>query len=282
MRAVTSSGSDNGVQHASRGPSPRLAGTGRRLAGCSSQDRYAASSTGSRCGRTILIVDSSGRTRAVLQTQDRGGPAAPTADAAVAATRAGRPVTIDGAWRLAARPLPDGTWLLAGQPVSGVQALHDRLVLGWAAMALLVLLVTVALTRHLIRYGLRPLTAIAREAARINAGDLTRRLPDGTPDEVGQLAAALNSMLDRVQNALHERHLADERLRRFVDDAGHELRTPVTAIRGWADLYGRGAVPDNEVPTAMRRIANEAERIGGLIDRLLLLASLDRPHPIAT
>jgi two-component system OmpR family sensor kinase len=229
---------------------------------------------------TLQIVDASGQTRSMVQTQSRGGPAVPTAEAAAAAVRAGHPITAsgpDGVWRLSAQPRPDGTWLLAGQPIGGVDRLHDRLALIWCGTVLMILLITAGLTRHLIRYGLRPLTAVADEATRIHAGDMNRRLPAGTPDEIGQLAAAVNGMLDRVQAALHERQQADERLRRFVDDAGHELRTPVTAIRGWADLYERGAVPDAEVPTAMRRIRRETERVGSLVDQLLQLASLGRP-----
>ncbi|MEU4620059.1 HAMP domain-containing sensor histidine kinase [Actinoplanes sp. NPDC023801] len=228
---------------------------------------------------TLQIVDVAGRTRAILQTRSRG-PAVPATEAAAAAVRAGHPVTAsgpDGAWRLSARPRPDGTWLLAAQPIGGEGRLHDRLAVIWCGTVLVILLITAGLTRHLIGYGLRPLTAVAREATRIHAGDLTRRLPAGTADEIGQLAAALNGMLDRVQAALHERQQADERLRRFVDDAGHELRTPVTAIRGWADLYERGAVPDIEVSTAMRRIRQETERVGSLVDQLLQLASLDQP-----
>ncbi|WP_433788612.1 ATP-binding protein [Actinoplanes sp. CA-252034] len=229
---------------------------------------------------TVQIVDASGRTRSIVQTQSRGGPDRPTVEAAAAAVEAGRPITVngpDGAWRLAATPRADGTWLLAGQPIGGERRLHDRLVMIWCGTVLIILLITAGLTTHLIRYGLRPLTAVADEATRIHAGDLTRRLPATAPDEIGQLATALNGMLDRVQTALHERQRADERLRRFVDDAGHELRTPVTAIRGWADLYERGAVPDSEVPTAIRRIRQETERVGSLVDQLLQLASLDQP-----
>jgi two-component system OmpR family sensor kinase len=240
----------------------------------------ALATTGEYTDVTLQIVDSSGRTRSILQIQGRGGPAAPTTEAAAAAVQAAHPITVtgpDGAWRLSARPQPDGTWLLAGQPIDGERRLHDRLALIWCGTVLVILLVTAGLTRHLIRYGLRPLTAVADEATRIHAGDLTRRLPAATPDEIGQLAAAVNGMLDRVQTALHERQQADERLRRFVDDAGHELRTPVTAIRGWADLYRRGAIPDSEIPTAMRRIRQETERVGSLVDQLLQLASLDQP-----
>ncbi len=159
--------------------------------------------------------------------------------------------------------------------VADGQSAHDKLVVVFAGATLLILLVTALLTTHLVRYGLRPLAEIATTASRIKAGDLSPRLLIVSNDDVGQLAAVLNTMLDRIETAFAERRAADERLRRFVHDAGHELRTPVTAIRGWADLHQAGAISGDEVTTAMRRIADEAHRIAVLVDQLLTLASLD-------
>ena len=71
-------------------------------------------------------------------------------------------------------------------------------------------------------------------------------------------------------------------MRRFVADASHELRTPLTSIRGFSELYRQGAVRDeNEIARLMRRIEDEALRMGMLVDDLLLLARLDQERPIA-
>lgn len=229
---------------------------------------------------TITVVDRDGTTRRVLQRQNRDAAAPPDHDAAARAVAAAAPITVgssDAVWRLYAGPLPDGTWLLIAERVSDLQGLHNNLVAAWVGVLLVILAVTAALTTHLVRYGMRPLIDIARTAGRIRAGDLTHRLPVTHPDEIGQLAAALNTMLDRIDHSFTERQAVEDRLRRFVHDAGHELRTPVTAIRGWADLHHRGGVPDADVPTAMRRISDEATRIGLLVDELLLLAALDDP-----
>ena len=70
-------------------------------------------------------------------------------------------------------------------------------------------------------------------------------------------------------------------MRRFVADASHELRTPLTSIRGFAELYRQGAVPDPEsLDRVMRRVEDEAARMGLLVEDLLLLARLDQQRPL--
>jgi two-component system OmpR family sensor kinase len=70
-------------------------------------------------------------------------------------------------------------------------------------------------------------------------------------------------------------------MRRFVADASHELRTPLTSIRGFAELYRQGAVSDPaEVDRLMRRVEDEASRMGLLVEDLLLLARLDQQRPL--
>jgi two-component system OmpR family sensor kinase len=70
-------------------------------------------------------------------------------------------------------------------------------------------------------------------------------------------------------------------MRRFVADAGHELRTPLTSVRGFAELYRMGAVDDPaELARVMKRIEDEASRMGLLVEDLLLLARLDQQRPL--
>jgi two-component system OmpR family sensor kinase len=71
-------------------------------------------------------------------------------------------------------------------------------------------------------------------------------------------------------------------MRRFVADASHELRTPLTTIRGFAELYRQGgAASDADVARFMRRIEDEAKRMGLLVEDLLLLARMDQERPLA-
>ena len=119
-------------------------------------------------------------------------------------------------------------------------------------------------------------------ASGIAAGDLSHRVPEGAPGtEAGELGTALNQMLGRIEEAFDERTRSEDRLRRFVADASHELRTPVTTIRGYAELYRSGGLDDDdELGEAMRRTEQEAIRMGALVDDLLLLARLDQGRPL--
>jgi two-component system, OmpR family, sensor kinase len=142
---------------------------------------------------------------------------------------------------------------------------------------LLVTLVAIA-SRIVIKIGMQPLEDVEITAEQIAAGDLSARMPDANPHtEVGRLVTSLNSMLARIETSFAARSESENRLRRFVADASHELRTPITAIRGFSELYRQGAVAQGE-PTKdlISRIEGESKRMGSLVEDLLLLARLDQ------
>ena len=132
--------------------------------------------------------------------------------------------------------------------------------------------------RWLIGRGLAPLGEMAGTAQRITTqGDLTARMPDDDDStEVGRLGSAINTMLDRIQHAFGARLRSEQKVRQFAADASHELRTPLTTIRGYAELYRQGALGPDQLPNAMRRIEQEAQRMSTLVAELLELARLDR------
>ena len=108
-------------------------------------------------------------------------------------------------------------------------------------------------------------------------GDLTARVADADDStEVGRLGSAINTMLDRIQQAFGARLRSEQKVREFAADASHELRTPLTTIRGYAELYRQGALGPDQLPNAMRRIEQEAQRMSTLVAELLELARLDR------
>jgi len=133
-----------------------------------------------------------------------------------------------------------------------------------------------------VRRAFRPLAQIEDTAAAIAAGDLTRRIPARTAqDEVSSLSTSLNAMLAQIEQSFAVREASEERMRQFVADASHELRTPLAAVRGYAELFRQGAVSKPEdVATAMRRIEEEATRMGGLVQDLLMLTRLDDQRPV--
>ncbi len=184
-------------------------------------------------------------------------------------------------YRVLAAPVSAGT-LVVAIPVGSVAQTLSRLVAieGLAGLAVVAAVGLVA--RWLVRRGLRPLEKIGQVAGAIADGDLSRRVEQAEPGtEVGRLGLALNEMLGQIEEAFAARRTSEERLRRFVADASHELRTPLTSIRGWAELFRKGAAqrPD-DLATAMRRIEEESARMGGLVDDLLLLARLDQGRPL--
>jgi two-component system, OmpR family, sensor kinase len=130
----------------------------------------------------------------------------------------------------------------------------------------------------LIGRGLGPLDRMASTANDISArGDLTARMAEADDQtEVGRLGAAINTMLDRIQHAFGARLNSERKVREFAADASHELRTPLTTIRGYAELYRQGALGAEQLPGAMRRIEQEAQRMSTLVAELLELARLDR------
>jgi signal transduction histidine kinase len=170
------------------------------------------------------------------------------------------------------------TFIVVAQPVSTVSN-HVRgfvlaeLITGGALIALLAIG-----GEWLIGRGLQPLDKMATTANEITSkGDLTTRMPDaGDRTEVGQLGSAINTMLDRIQHAFGARLRSEQKVREFAADASHELRTPLTTIRGYAELYRQGALGPDQLPSAMRRIEQEAQRMSTLVAELLELARLDR------
>jgi len=186
-------------------------------------------------------------------------------------------------WRVVPGRLNDGSATFAvAVPLRGVdntvqQMVRFAVVIGLAVIAICALVGWLG-----VRRAFRPLTQIEDTAAGIAAGDLTRRIPEPTTeDEVASLARSLNAMLAQIEQSFAVREASEGRMRQFVADASHELRTPLAAVRGYAELFRQGAVTKPEdIAGAMRRIEDEAIRMGGLVEDLLLLTRLDSQRPL--
>jgi two-component system OmpR family sensor kinase len=135
----------------------------------------------------------------------------------------------------------------------------------------------------LVERSLRSLRSVEHTAAQIAAGDLTQRVPEAPPGtEMGSLAASLNAMLTQIERAFAAQEASEVRMRQFVSDASHELRTPVATIRGYGELYRMGALDTTDkVDDTMLRIEDAARRMGALVNDLLVLARLDEGRPVA-
>jgi two-component system OmpR family sensor kinase len=174
-----------------------------------------------------------------------------------------------------------GGTLVATTPLRQVDQTIDYIGLVVAAGSGLVLLVIGMGVYLVLRRGLRPVEAMAGQADRITAGDLTQRVSSRhSRSEVGRLGLAVNGMLARIQASVEEQAAGERQVRRFFADASHELRTPLASLRANAELYALGAVTGGaELDEVMRRITLEAKRMSGLVDDMFRLARLGA-HPV--
>jgi two-component system, OmpR family, sensor kinase len=180
-----------------------------------------------------------------------------------------------GSWRAMLLPLRDGSQALVAVPLDRVDATAQRTTVAILVAAVAVLVAMAAAGWWLLRLGLRPIAEVTQVADAIAGGDRSRRVRGGAPGtEAHHLARAFNVMLD-------EQAATEAKLRQFVADASHELRTPVAAIGGFADLWRQGAVDADQLDDVMRRIGQESARMRGLVEDLLLLARLDQGRALA-
>ena len=149
---------------------------------------------------------------------------------------------------------------------------QNRALLLILAEALVALVGAVAGAYLLLRRLLRNVGRITTTAASIKDGDLDRRLGDqGTDDEVGQLAATFDAMLDRLQAAMTVQ-------RRLLSDVSHQLRTPLTVARGHLEVLARqDRVGQDEVRDTVGVVVDELEHMGALVERLLMLGRALEP-----
>ncbi|MGW5670961.1 HAMP domain-containing sensor histidine kinase [Micromonospora sp. NPDC003776] len=243
------------------------------------------------------------------------------ADYAGYRAKVGEPFTtrsVDGRtrWRMYYADLGDGRVIAFGQHLTAVDQSVKQLI--WIDLLVggAVLIILASVGAGIVRTSLKPLVEIERTAAAIAGGDLSRRVPDPEEgracptSELGRLSRALNAMLAQIEAAFTARaaseaaarsaevsardaaaaaqasearaRRSEERMRQFIADASHELRTPLTTIRGFAELYRQGAARQPEQTAGLlRRIEDEAARMGLLVEDLLLLARMDRERPIA-
>jgi signal transduction histidine kinase len=116
---------------------------------------------------------------------------------------------------------------------------------------------------------LRPLRSLADTARSFSETDLTRRIPVRGDDEASRIAVAFNEMLERIETAFATQ-------REFLDNVSHELRAPLTVIRGHVELIDVETDPD-ELQSTITLVTDEIERMNRLVEDLLVLARAERP-----
>lgn len=209
---------------------------------------------------------------------------------AVSADR--QPHTIDlgglGSYRVVATPFegPKGSMVVVnGLSLADADATTASLISTIVAVSLGAIALAILFGTLLVRLALRPLTRVVDTATRVSelpleSGEVSlhERVPDvdtAPSTEVGQVGAALNRLLGKVETSLAARHASEQKLRRFVADASHELRTPLASIRGYAELAQRPTRLPADTARSLERIESESVRMSHLVEEMLLLARLD-------
>ena len=166
-----------------------------------------------------------------------------------------------------AQTLPDGDILAVGTSVELRESAAARFLVGLGVAGPLLLLFVAGTVNRVARAALRPVAELTREAASISAAEDTGRRLTVVPgeDEIAQLAMTLDAMLRRLA-------VAFENERAFVDDASHELRTPVAVLRGEIELALSDLEDHRGVEQSLRAALAEAERLSQLSEDLLVLA----------
>ncbi len=185
----------------------------------------------------------------------------------------------------------NGNVYVVGLPSGGVDDTVSSMLVSFVLLTLLGVGIAGVAGTWLVRRQLRPLHAVAETARLVSVQDLSsgettisNRVADDLTDpqtEVGQVGAALNTLLDHVDSALASRHRSEQQVRQFVADASHELRTPLSTIHGYAELSRRTPDDPAALGAALSKVETEAGRMSALVEDLLLLARLDAGRPLA-
>ncbi|WP_309062412.1 ATP-binding protein [Streptomyces sp.] len=161
---------------------------------------------------------------------------------------------------------PEAAFVVAFHPEREVARVDEvfRVLLAISGVALLL---TTGIGWAVAGRILQPVRLVRTAAAQLTEQDLTRRIPVRGHDDIAALAETFNAMLDRLERAFAAQ-------RQFVDDAGHELRTPITIVRGHLELMGDDPAEREET---VRLVTDELDRMSRIVEDLLLLAKAERP-----
>ncbi len=156
----------------------------------------------------------------------------------------------------------------------------DNLLISLQLGTVVLIVVAAIILFFLTSFLLRPLRRMSDTAQAITLGDLQQRtrlvpLMEGN-DEISKLATSLNAITEQIEQASRTERNAEQRFRRLFSDASHQLRTPLTSLRGFTEVLLRGAKDDPETSQRILKLMkNEAERMTRLVNDLLMLTRLD-------
>ncbi|MBH0025129.1 cell wall metabolism sensor histidine kinase WalK [Salinibacterium sp. SWN248] len=198
-------------------------------------------------------------------------------------------VTVDN-YRVLISPTPDGVVQITALSLdtynAALASLRGTLVAGGVTIALL----EAAMAWFLARQIARPIAGVARSVTRIADGELETPIePAGGSQEIAELTTDIDRMVNRLRDALAEREQsatdatrARDDMRRLLADVAHEIRTPLTAVKGYSDLYAQNMLTTPEaLDRAMARVGDESIRLNVLVSSMLQVVRDGKPIEVA-
>lgn len=188
----------------------------------------------------------------------------------------GGPVRKQGQTLSVSERLTDGSTLVLLADSGDVERTLDQVRTTLIVAGLVLLALAALVLRPVVARALRPLDQVTATARAITAGDRGARLRPDRPDtELGQAASAFDGMLDEVEGAERQARSAEHRLRAFLSDAAHELRTPLAGVLAAAERLLRGVDDRQQREELSVTVIREARRASRLADDLLTMARID-------
>ena len=176
--------------------------------------------------------------------------------------------------RLVTVPILEGGRMLGivqvGSPLEGIEEALNQLLLILLVAVPLVLVVASLGGSFLANKALRPVDEITRTAQRIGSGDLSQRisLEGRLDDEIGRLVSTFNEMIGRLESSFLQ-------IKRFTADASHELKTPLTVLKGEIEVGLKRQRRPEEYRRVLASCLEEVDRMSRIVDDLLTLARAD-------
>ncbi len=184
------------------------------------------------------------------------------------------------------RALKDGGETVAliqlSSPTSGIRTILNDQTRVFSVIAILIVIVGSLFILLILSVSLKPIRDMSATVEKISVGNLDIRLDETKGQrEVQLLAGSFNGVLERMESAFKKELETNEKMRRFVSDASHELKTPITSIHGFVEVLLRGAAKDQkQLDAALGSILMESDRLGSLVNDLLILTRLEREQGV--
>lgn len=223
---------------------------------------------------SIALLDSTNEV-VTVQGDDTLITKAPPAAQLILAETAIETIDANQDYRVRSVSIDGGAHILVAAKISEIQSARDANIFGLLGFAAISVAIALLALWWVIRFDIRVVERLARDARRISRGEEDVQLPHiKGGSEVALLSKSLGEMVHALEAAIRTERGAQQAMQAFMGDASHELRTPLTVIKGYAEMLGSQGGKKEFREKALQRITTEVARMEQLINDLLLLAEL--------